>query len=33
MKYKKINAFRKSVEKESTIKRCMLILDLKPFRS
>ena len=32
-KYKKIKAHRKSVYKESTDKRCQLILDLKPFRS
>ena len=30
---KKITGYRKSVEKEPTIKRCLLILDLKPLRS
>ena len=30
---KKIKAYRKSLQKEPTIKRCLLILDLKPFRS
>ena len=29
----KIKAYRKSVQKEPTVKRCLLILDLKPFRS
>ena len=32
-KYKKIKAHRKSVYKEPTVKRCLLILDLKLFRS
>ena len=32
-KHKKIKAYRKSVYKEPTVKRCLLILDLKPFRS
>ena len=32
-KHKKIKAYRKSVYKKPTVKRCMLILDLKPFRS
>ena len=32
-KHKKIKAYRKSVYEEPTVKRCMLILDLKPFRS
>ena len=32
-KYKKIKAYRISVEKEPTVKKCLLILDLKPFRS
>ena len=32
-KLKKINAQRKSVQKEPTVKRYPLILDLKPFRS
>ena len=31
-KHKKIKAYRKSVQKEPTVKRCLLILDLKPFR-
>ena len=30
--HKKIKAYRKSVYKEATGKRCLLILDLKPFR-
>ena len=29
----KIKAYRESVEKEPTVKRCLLILDLQPFRS
>ena len=29
----KIKAYRKSVRKELTAKRCLLILDLKSFRS
>ena len=32
-KHKKINAYRKSVYKEPIVKRCLLILDLKAFRS
>ena len=32
-KYKKITAYRISIWKEPTIKRCLLILDLKPLRS
>ena len=32
-KHKKITAYRKSVQKESTVKRCLIILDLKPLRS
>ena len=32
-KHKKIKAYRKSVQKEPTVKRCLLILDLKSFRS
>ena len=32
-KHKKITAYRKSVQKEPTVKRCLLILDLKPPRS
>ena len=31
--HKKIKAYRKSVQKEPTFKMCLLILDLKPFRS
>ena len=31
--HKKIKAHRKSVYKEPTVKRCLLILDLQPFRS
>ena len=30
---KKIAAYRKSVYKEPTVKRCLLILDVKPLRS
>ena len=30
---KKITGYRKSVSKEPTVKRCLLILDLKPLRS
>ena len=30
---KKITGYRKSVYKEPTVKRCLLILDLKPLRS
>ena len=32
-KHKKIKAYRKHLQKEPTINRCLLILDLKPFRS
>ena len=32
-KHKKIKAYRKSLYKEPTVNRCLLILDLKPFRS
>ena len=32
-KYKKIKTYKKSVWKEPTVKRCLLIPDLKPFRS
>ena len=32
-KHKKITAYKKSVQKEPTVKRFMLILDLKPLRS
>ena len=32
-KHKNITAYRKSVQKEPTVKRCLLILDLKPPRS
>ena len=32
-KHKKINAYRKSVYKEPRVKRCLLILALKPLRS
>ena len=32
-KNKKIKAYRKSVQKKPTVKRCMLIPVLKPFRS
>ena len=31
-KDKKINAYRKSLYKEPRVNRCLLILDLKPFR-
>ena len=31
-KHKKITAYRKSVQKEPTVKICLLILDLKPLR-
>ena len=31
-KYKKIKAYRKSLYKEPTVNRCLLILELKPFR-
>ena len=33
MKHKNIKTYRKSVSKEPTVKICLLILDLKPFRS
>ena len=32
-KHKKIKTYRKSLMKEPTVNRCLLILDLKPFRS
>ena len=32
-KHKKIKAYRKSLRKEATGNRCLLILDLEPFRS
>ena len=32
-KKKKIKAYKKSVQKELTVKRSLLILDLKPFKS
>ena len=32
-KHKKIKAYRKSLSKELRVKRCLLILDLKPYRS
>ena len=32
-KHKKVKAYRKSVWKEPTVKRCLLILDLKPLKS
>ena len=32
-KYRKIKTYRKYILKEPTVKRCVLILDLKPFRS
>ena len=32
-KHKKIKAYRKSLYKELTVNRCLLILDLKPFAS
>ena len=31
--YMRIKAYKKSIYKEPTVKRCLLILDLKPFRS
>ena len=31
-KHKKIKVYQKSAQKESTVKRCLLILDLKPLR-
>ena len=30
-KYKKIKAYRKSLQKEPAVNRCLLILDLKPY--
>ena len=30
---KGVKAYRKSVQKEPTVKRCLLILELKPLRS
>ena len=30
-KHKKIKAYRKSVKKEPTVKRCLLILEMKPY--
>ena len=32
-KHKKIKAWRKSLQKETTVNGCLLILNLKPFRS
>ena len=32
-KHKKIKTYRKSAQKEPNVKRCLLILDLKPLRS
>ena len=32
-KHQKITLYMKSVQKEPTVKRCLLILDLKPLRS
>ena len=31
--HKNMKAYQKSVEKESTVKRCLLMLDLKPLGS
>ena len=31
-KHKKIKAYRKSLQKEPTVNRCLLILDLQPFK-
>ena len=31
-KHEKIKTYRTYVQKEPTVKRCLLILDLKPFR-
>ena len=31
--HKKIKAYRKSFWKEPTVNRCLLVLDLNPFRS
>ena len=33
MEHKKIKVYRKSLYKEPTVNRCLLILDLKPLRS
>ena len=33
MEHKKIKTYKKAVWKEPTVKRCLLVLDLKPFRS
>ena len=32
-KHKKVKTYRKSIQKEPTVNRCLLILDLKPLRS
>ena len=32
-KHKKIKVYKKSVKKERTVRRCLLILELKPLRS
>ena len=32
-KHKKIETYRKSLQKEHTVNRCLFILNLKPFRS
>ena len=32
-KHKKVKAYRKSVQKEPTVEKYLLILDLKPLRS
>ena len=32
-KYKKVKAYQKSVQKQPTVKRCLLIVDLWPLRS
>ena len=32
-KHQKIKSYKKYVSKEPTAKKCLLILDLKPFRS
>ena len=32
-KHRKIKAYRKSLYNETAVNRCLLILDLKPFRS
>ena len=31
-KHKKIRGYSKSLQKDPTVNRCLLILDLKPFR-